>query len=165
MEFGRIADWHQTDDVHGSLWMKRTIGSSCRNQMGARGPTAGREPGRENFNIPEPFWSWEAVRTSSIAGTIVCRSSNFRHCNFSSSSVDSAPVPESFSVLARLHFRDPWVIVADTNNARLSFHLKDGKFLFSSGISGNRFPRKVRSAHGPIEVQYEDGEWSRPEFV
>lgn len=62
-------------------------------------------------------------------------------------------------------FFDPWLVIADTNNARLSFHGNDGRFLFSSGVSGNSFPRKVRGVDGRIEVQYENGEWERLEFV
>jgi hypothetical protein len=73
--------------------------------------------------------------------------------------------PGKFFCPRSITFIDPWLIIADSNNARLSFHMTDGQFLFSSAVVGNRFPRKVRGENGPIEVQYENGEWSRLENV
>ncbi len=60
---------------------------------------------------------------------------------------------------------DERLIIADTNNARLSFHSRDGSFLFASYFADGRFPRKLQVSGGMIEVQYDSGERARLEYL
>ena len=53
----------------------------------------------------------------------------------------------------------PWLLVADTNNRRLSFHDTEGNYLFASELFHPSHPTKVRMREGAIEVQYENGQW------
>ncbi len=52
-----------------------------------------------------------------------------------------------------------WLVIADTNNRRLSFHDAAGKYLFSTDPFDRRFPSKVRACNETIEVQFEGGQW------
>ena len=54
-----------------------------------------------------------------------------------------------------------WLCIADTNNNRISFHSRDGSCLFTTDLGGTRYPSKVRTRDGFLQVQYEDGEWAR----
>jgi hypothetical protein len=165
MEFERISDWHETDDrslIAVDETNHRVVVQDADGRIqyyGRKGSTQGEflHPrsvlvlGRKAYVVDSwnhrvqvfelPFWKFQ-----------------FEFGGF-------GMLPGEFFCPCSIAFSDPWLIVADTNNARLSFHTKDGQFLFSSGIPGGRFPRNVRTTHGPIEVQCEDGVWSRPEFV
>ncbi len=58
--------------------------------------------------------------------------------------------PSSIAVMNGL------LVIADTNNRRLSFHKPDGTFQFDYALSG--FPRRVGvNADGSIAVCYDDG--------
>ncbi len=54
---------------------------------------------------------------------------------------------------------EPWLVIAGTNNHRLSFHDTAGNYLFVSELFNSRYPAKVRTENQMIEVQYEDGRW------
>lgn len=53
----------------------------------------------------------------------------------------------------------PWLVVADTNNCRLTFHDFEGNYLFAHEPYHSGCPLKVRTSEGAIEVQCEDGQW------
>ena len=165
MEFGKITDWHQTDDgflvlvdeTSHRILVQKPDGSTT--SLGRKGSKPGE------FHYPRGILirkslayivdSWNhRVQVFELPSWKY----QFEFGGFGTSS-------GKFFCPCSIAFFDPWLIVADTNNARLSFHMPDGQFLFSSAVSGRRFPRKVRNTYGPIEVQYEDGEWSRLEFI
>ncbi len=50
-------------------------------------------------------------------------------------------------------------MVADTNNSRLTFHDSQGAYLFGNELFNSRYPTKVRTREGRIEVRYEDRQW------
>jgi hypothetical protein len=165
MEFGKIADWHQTDDrsfilvdeTNHRILVQEPDGSTT--SYGRKGSRPGE------FHYP---------RAILVVGSLAYVVDSWNHrvqvfelpsWNYQFEFGGFGTADGQFFCPCSITFSDPWLVVADTNNARLSFHMPDGRFLFSSSVSGNRFPRKVRSAAGPIEVQYENGEWNRLEFV
>jgi hypothetical protein len=165
MEFGKIADWHQTGDR--SLIIVDETGHRIHvQQPDGNTKTYGRKgSGPGEFHYPRGILVLEEL-------AYVVDSWNHRVQVFELSAWKYrfefggfGTDPGKFFCPCSITFSDPWLIVADTNNARLSFHKQDGQFLFTSGVSGNQFPRKIRSANGPLEVQYENGEWNRLEFV
>jgi len=165
MEFGKIADWHQTDD-RSLVIVDET--SHCIRVQQPNGDTRifgrkGSRPGE--FHYPRGILVLE--ESAYIVDSWNHRVQVFElpSWKFQFEFGGFGTEPGKFFCPCAITFSDPWLIVADTNNARLSFHKKDGQFLFSSAVSGDRFPRKVRTSNGPIEVQYENGEWNRLEFV
>ena len=54
---------------------------------------------------------------------------------------------------------EPWLVVADANNSRLTFHDSQGAYLFGNELFNSRRPTKVRTREGRIEVRYEDRQW------
>jgi hypothetical protein len=165
MEFGKIADWHQTGDR--SLFIVDET-SHCIRVQQPNGDTRifgrkGSRPGE--FHYPRGILVLE--ESAFIVDSWNHRIQVFElpSWKFQFEFGGFGTEPGKFFCPCAITFSDPWLIVADTNNARLSFHKKDGQFLFSSALSGNRFPRNVRTSNGPIEVQYENGEWNRLEVV
>ena len=165
MEFERISDWHEAED-------RSLIAVDEANHRvvvrGADGRT--RYYGRKGSMQGEFLYP----RSVLVLGRLAYVADSWNHrvqvfdfpsWKFQFEFGGFGTLPGKFFCPCSIAFSEPWLIVADTNNARLSFHMKDGQFLFSSGVSGDKFPRKVRATHGPIEVQCEEGVWSRPEFV
>ena len=165
MELGKIADWHRTED-RGLLLVDETNHCVVAQSPDGSTKTHGRKGvGPGEFHYPRSILvlgssayvvdSWNhRVQVFDIPSWRF----RFEFGKFGSG-------PGQFFCPASIAFFDPWLLVTDTNNARLSFHSTDGRFLFSSGVSYNRFPRKARGVDGLIEVQYEDGELERLEFV
>lgn len=54
-----------------------------------------------------------------------------------------------------------WVVVADTNNQRLSVHNRAGQCLFVVELEGSEFPVDVAYRDGAFEVKGEGGQWKR----
>ena len=73
--------------------------------------------------------------------------------------------PGQFFCPASIAIVDRWLVILDTNNNRLCFHNRDGRVQFASALFNCRFPRRMRVVEGLIELQHEDGEWERLEFV
>ena len=165
MEFGKISDWHQTDD------RSLIAVDETNHQIVVQGPDGSTRFYGRKGNKPGEFHYPRSILVLGSSAYIV-DSWNHR--------VQVFEIPSwkfkfefggfgtgagKFFCPCSITFSDPWLVIADTNNARLSFHMPDGKFLFSSGVAGDRYPRKVRGENGPIEVQYENGEWNRLEFI
>ena len=165
MEFGKIADWHQTDD-RSLIVVDETSHRIVVQQPNGSTKIYGRKGARPGeFHYP---------RGILVLGELAYIVDSWNHrvqvfelpsWTYQFEFGGFGTEPGKLFCPCSITFSDPWLIVADTNNARLSFHKQDGQFLFSSGVSGDRCPRKVRSLNGPIEVQYENGEWNRLEFV
>jgi hypothetical protein len=78
---------------------------------------------------------------------------------------DGDPIGQLFCpssiTIAHREKETPWLLVADTNNDRLSFYDTAGRYLFESELLQSRHPVKVQTRNQSIEVQYEDGQWER----
>jgi len=165
MEFGKIAEWHRTDD-RSLILVDETNHRIIVQQPDGSMTSCGRKGSRPGeFHYP---------RAILVLGSLAYIVDSWNHrvqvfklptwqYQFEFGGFGSGP--GKFFCPCSIAYSDPWLIVADTNNARLSFHMPDGQCLFSSAVSGSQFPRKVRSTEGPIEVQYENGEWNRLELV
>lgn len=165
MELGIIADWHKTEDNTLVLVDETNHCVVLQHPDGSIRTLGRKGTGPGEFHYPRSILAlgssayvldgWNhRVQVFDVQSWEL----KFEFGQFGSG-------PGQFFCPGSIAFLDPWLIVADTNNARLSFHSADGQFLFASGTSGNQFPRKVRNTDGLIEVQYEDGEWNRLEFV
>jgi hypothetical protein len=165
MEFGKIADWHQTDD-RSLILVDETNHRILVQQPDGNITSYGRKGTRPGeFHYPRGILVLESLAYVVDSWNHRVQVFKLPLFQFQFEFGGFGTGPGQFFCPCSITFSEPWLIVADTNNARLSFHMQDGRFLFSSGVSGNRFPRKVRSADGPIEVQYESGEWNRLEFI
>ncbi len=73
--------------------------------------------------------------------------------------------PGQFFCPSSIAYFEPWLIVVDTNNARFSFHDRDGRFQFSANSVEESFPVQIHTDGAVIAVQYENGEWNNLAFV
>ncbi len=65
----------------------------------------------------------------------------------------------SWITVVRRDNEAPWLLIADTNNNRLSFYDTAGLYLFESELPHSRYPIKVQIRNHRIEVKYEDERW------
>ena len=142
-----------------SSWMRRTIASSCNNLTATR-MSYGRKGSRPGeFHYPRAILvvgSLSYIVDSWNHRVQVFKLPSFQF-QFEFGGFGSGA--GQFFCPCSITFSDPWVIVADTNNARLSFHLPDGKFLFSSVISGIDFRARfaVRMVRSKFNTKMANG--------
>jgi hypothetical protein len=70
--------------------------------------------------------------------------------------------PSALALIER-PLEEAWLVVADTNNGRLSFHALSGDILFVRTIEPPDFPVDVEYVDGAIRVKGEDGAWTKLE--
>jgi hypothetical protein len=165
MEFGKLADWQKTDceilllvdETNHRIVVQDPDGRTVAH--GSKGAAAGE------FHYPRGILALGSSAYVVDSWNHRVQVFDIPTWEFQFEFGKLGPGPGEFFCPGSIAFADPWLIVADTNNARISFHARDGRFVFSSGISGGSFPRKVRVTDGAFVVQYENGEWDRLEFV
>jgi len=165
MEFGKLADWHQTEDRRLLLVDEtnhRIVVQDADGQLAAHG-SKGTAAGE--FHYPRSILAMGASAYVVDSWNHRVQVFDIPTWKFQFEFGKLGKGPGEFFCPGFIAFADPWLIVADTNNSRISFHDCDGRFVFSAGISGESYPRKVGVANGGFVVQYENGEWDRLEFV
>jgi len=165
MEFGKLADWHKTEDQRLLLVDEtnhRIVVQHADGRLVAHGSKGNSEG---EFHYPRGILAMGASAYVVDSWNHRVQVFDIPTWTFQFEFGQLGSGPGEFFCPGSIAFADPWLMVTDTNNSRISFHDRDGRFVFSSGISGESFPRKVGVADGGFVVQYENGEWDRLEFV
>jgi len=165
MEFGKLVDWQKTDgqvlllvdEMKHRIVVQQPDGRTVAH--GGKGTAAGE------FHYPRGILALGSSAYVVDSWNHRVQVFDIPTWNFKFEFGRFGAGPGEFFCPGSISFADPWLMIADTNNSRISFHDRDGRFSFSSGIAGESFPRKVQVAAGGFVVQYETGKWDRLEFV